>query len=131
MRRSCAVALCIALTLYPFGLSPAQSQSQPGPSDEAKALYRLLAGEYGRPDGRFDLPDGAKPWLEQAGGGGGGGGGGPSEDDDADGIQNSLDNCPQVANPGQQDADSDGAGDACDNCVQGNGSSVRQESGRA
>jgi hypothetical protein len=37
-------------------------------------------------------------------------------DADGDGIQDSLDNCPAVANPGQADADADGVGDACDNC---------------
>ncbi len=35
-------------------------------------------------------------------------------DDDGDGICNALDNCPAVANPGQQDYDGDLAGDACD-----------------
>ncbi len=41
----------------------------------------------------------------------------PEEDSDEDGIYNSLDNCPYVANPVQEDSDSDGAGDACDNCL--------------
>ncbi|MFA5166118.1 MAG: thrombospondin type 3 repeat-containing protein [Candidatus Paceibacterota bacterium] len=37
-------------------------------------------------------------------------------DTDADGIQDSLDNCTQVANPSQVDTDGDKVGDACDNC---------------
>ncbi len=37
------------------------------------------------------------------------------EDTDADGVPNSLDNCPSVANASQADADSDGIGDPCDN----------------
>ena len=41
---------------------------------------------------------------------------GPDIDVDGDGIINSLDNCPDVANPTQTDTDGDGIGDACDNC---------------
>jgi len=37
------------------------------------------------------------------------------EDSDGDGINNSIDNCPSVANASQADADGDGIGDACDN----------------
>jgi len=37
-------------------------------------------------------------------------------DTDDDGIPQSTDNCPLIANPGQADADDDGAGDLCDGC---------------
>ena len=33
-----------------------------------------------------------------------------------DGVPDADDNCPSVANPGQEDGDSDTVGDACDNC---------------
>ncbi|UCC43862.1 MAG: thrombospondin type 3 repeat-containing protein [Candidatus Zixiibacteriota bacterium] len=37
-------------------------------------------------------------------------------DIDEDGVPDSLDNCPTVANSGQPDSDGDGAGDECDLC---------------
>src|SRR4051794_6552320 len=37
-------------------------------------------------------------------------------DTDNDGIPDSLDNCPTVANPDQRDHDVDGRGDVCDLC---------------
>jgi len=40
-----------------------------------------------------------------------------SDDSDHDGIDDSLDNCPFVANADQSDLDGDGVGDACDDCV--------------
>ncbi len=36
---------------------------------------------------------------------------------DGDGIPDTTDNCPILANPDQNDADGDGVGDVCDNCL--------------
>ncbi|RMG48236.1 MAG: hypothetical protein D6718_02225 [Acidobacteria bacterium] len=39
-----------------------------------------------------------------------------AQDADGDGWPDERDNCPSIANPGQEDADADDLGDVCDNC---------------
>jgi uncharacterized repeat protein (TIGR01451 family) len=46
---------------------------------------------------------------------------GPPADSDADGVPDSVDNCPTVSNPGQLDTDGDGQGDVCDADDDGDG----------
>ncbi len=38
-------------------------------------------------------------------------------DSDGDGVPDDIDNCPTIANAGQEDADGDGVGDVCDDCT--------------
>ena len=44
----------------------------------------------------------------------------PESDMDNDGLNDPVDNCPDVYNPGQEDIDLDGLGDACDICDNAN-----------
>ena len=48
-------------------------------------------------------------------------------DMDGDGVNNGADNCPGVANPGQEDADSDGKGDVCDGSEDTDGDGIANE----
>jgi hypothetical protein len=50
-------------------------------------------------------------------------------DRDSDGVPDAVDNCPDVANPGQHDEDDDGHGDVCDNCPHVENPDQRSEDG--
>ena len=41
------------------------------------------------------------------------------EDGDGDGVADAADNCPFVANPGQEDSDGNSIGDVCQDCCGG------------
>jgi hypothetical protein len=49
------------------------------------------------------------------------------EDADGDGVVDVVDNCAQVANPGQCDSDADGYGNHCDADLNGNGATNAQD----
>jgi hypothetical protein len=48
-------------------------------------------------------------------------------DADGDGVEDSVDNCPNIANANQADADSDGIGDACDPMTDSDGDGMPDE----
>lgn len=48
--------------------------------------------------------------------------GGGANDSDNDGVDDAIDNCPNVANPNQTDSDNDGTGNACDSTPNGGSS---------
>ncbi len=52
---------------------------------------------------------------------------GDDPDLDDDDVPNDVDNCPEVANPGQGDADGDGLGDACDSDPDADGDGVNDD----
>src|SRR5690606_25863240 len=48
-------------------------------------------------------------------------------DTDADGIRDIDDNCPLIANPGQEDSDGDGKGDVCDSDIDSDGDGISDD----
>ena len=69
------------------------------------ALFTAACGD----DGTHHLADAGTPDAT------------PIVDTDLDGVVDTLDNCPTVANPDQLDTDADGIGDACDDDKDGDG----------
>ena len=49
------------------------------------------------------------------------------DDSDSDGIENSIDNCPDIANPDQVNLDGDSLGNVCDSDIDGDGLSNQYE----
>lgn len=83
-----ALVLFVAACSFRHGAAPAASDAS-----DASA-----PGSDGRVDAQLDAP--------------------ANSDRDGDGIPDSADNCPTVANADQHDEDADGVGDACDPCPQ-------------
>ncbi len=80
--------------------------------DASDAAPDADAGVDAAPDADAAAPDAAPD-------AGGDADAGSATDRDGDGIDNTEDNCPDVANPGQGDLDGDGIGDVCDDDVDG------------
>ena len=78
----------------------------------APTLAAAIQAHSGIPVGASDLLK-LVAYVEQIGGDEGPA---PLADLDADGVLDSLDNCPAIANADQADSDGDGNGNACDNC---------------
>lgn len=80
--------------------------------------------EYQQSNGQCQwIADGApscKGAEQTCSSGGGSGGGGSGNDLDNDGIEDSIDNCPNDANADQADNDNDGIGNVCDGTPDGN-----------
>jgi hypothetical protein len=108
-----ALACCVVDGLRPEG-RPCTPQDPCGPG----AVCNLGTGKCvpTPPDGAADLPSDLaqdraveidRGWQDR----------GPDlPDEDHDGVPDSIDNCPTVANADQVDGDGDKVGDVCDNC---------------
>ncbi len=66
----------------------------------------------------IEIAAGTKPWDASSF---------PTGDSDKDGIDDSVDNCPEISNSGQWDKDKDEVGNACDTDIDGDGFSNQEE----
>jgi hypothetical protein len=108
-------ALAAACSFDPSGVGGAGADAGPGPPDAAAGGPDAAAGAPdgpagpdappGTPDATPPPADAMAPPADAA-----------APDSDGDGVVDAVDNCPLVANPGQQDEDGDGDGNVCDNC---------------